>query len=37
MNSDEASTERLINLYDQLDHSELAGTKTLELLNRLND
>jgi len=36
-NSYEASSERLVQLYDQLDHSELEGTKTFELLNRLND
>lgn len=36
-NSDEACCERLVSLYDQLDHSELAGTKTLELLSKLQE
>ncbi|WP_125782601.1 hypothetical protein [Pseudoalteromonas rubra] len=35
LNSDEACTERLINLHGQLDHSELAGSKILVLLSRL--
>ena len=36
-NSYEACSERLVQLYDQLDHSELEGTQTLALLNKLND
>lgn len=36
-NADEACVERFVQLYDQLDHNELEGTQTLELLNKLND
>lgn len=36
-NSNEACSERLVQLYDQLDHNELEGTQTLALLNKLND
>ncbi|MCG7549025.1 hypothetical protein [Pseudoalteromonas sp. Of7M-16] len=36
-NSYEACSERLIGLYGQLDHSELAGSKILVLLSRLKD
>ncbi|WP_046006082.1 hypothetical protein [Pseudoalteromonas rubra] len=37
LNSYEACTERLIKLHDQLDHTELAGSKILALLSRLKD
>lgn len=37
LNSDEACTERLIGLYNQLDHSGLAGTKILALLGKLKE
>lgn len=36
-NADEACVERFVQMYDQLDHNELEGTQTLELLNKLND
>ncbi|PAY01059.1 hypothetical protein CKO50_12245 [Pseudoalteromonas sp. HM-SA03] len=37
LNSYEACSERLIGLYNQLDHSGLAGTKILALLGKLKE
>lgn len=36
-NADEACVERFVQLYKQLDRSELEGTQTLALLHKLND